>query len=218
MYIGYTERQIEIRWQKHLIKVDQGSSCTFHRAIRKYGRNNFDIRMIEEYATKEEMLQGEIEYIAYFDTYKSNFGYNDTLGGEGGNTNGGKKFSEGWKLNMAKSSAGKSKIFRRRFSEQIEKEICRLYVKEEKTTYALGKQFHCQRTLIADLLRRNGIKMRKSNYTGHNNNRNLFSLEQEMEICKVYQEGSISRTELAKRFGCGKTTIRDMLLRHNIKL
>ena len=46
------------------------------------------------------MLNGEIEWIAYFDTYKSYYGYNDTAGGEGGDTNSGKKFSTEWKLGM----------------------------------------------------------------------------------------------------------------------
>lgn len=106
MYVGSTERELKIRWQKHLVKVNEGSLCTLHKAIRKYGRDNFDIRMIEEYQSKEAMLQGEIEYISYFDTYKSPYGYNDTPGGEGGNTNGGKKFSEKWKIKMSETRKG----------------------------------------------------------------------------------------------------------------
>lgn len=106
MYIGSTEREIKIRWQKHLVKVNEGSLCTLHKAIRKYGRDNFDIRMIEEYPTKEAMFDGEVSWIAYFDTYKSPYGYNDTPGGEGGNTNGGKKFSEAWKTKMSEARKG----------------------------------------------------------------------------------------------------------------
>lgn len=112
MYVGSTERELKIRWQKHLVKVNEGSLCTLHKAIRKYGRDNFDIRMIETYPTREAMLAGEIEYIAYFDTYKSEWGYNDTPGGDGGNTNGGKKFSEEWKAKISASNKG------REFSEE----------------------------------------------------------------------------------------------------
>lgn len=108
MYVGSTERELKIRWQKHLVKTNEGSLCTLHKAIRKYGRDNFDIRMIEEYPTRDTMLQGEIDWIAYFDTYKSSYGYNDTLGGDGGNTNGGKKFSEEWKAKMSIAKKGKS--------------------------------------------------------------------------------------------------------------
>jgi len=133
-------------------------------------------------------------------------------------TNTGKTFDDEWKLKMSKSSTGKEHKSRRRFAEDIEKEICRLYVEAEKSMYALGKQFECLRTTIADILRRQNIETRKSNYTGHTNGRNIFSLEQEKEICKIYQAGNISRRGLAKQFNCGKTTIRDILLRHNIKL
>ena len=51
MYVGSTERELKIRWQKHLVKTNEGSLCTLHKAIRKYGRDNFDIRMIEEYSS-----------------------------------------------------------------------------------------------------------------------------------------------------------------------
>lgn len=119
MYVGSTERELKVRWQKHLVKTNEGSLCTLHKAIRKYGRDNFDIRMIEEYPTREAMLVGEIEYIAYFDTYKSEYGYNDTPGGDGGNTNGGKKFSEEWKLNM--SEARKGIIFSDEHKENLSK-------------------------------------------------------------------------------------------------
>jgi group I intron endonuclease len=117
IYVGSTERELKIRWQKHLVKVNEGSLCTLHKAIRKYGKDNFDIRMIEEYPTKKAMLVGEIDWISYFDTYKSPYGYNDTPGGEGGNTNGGKKFSEEWKAKISASNKG------REFSEEHKKNL-----------------------------------------------------------------------------------------------
>ena len=62
------------------------------------------------------------------------------------------------------------------------------------------------------------MKIRQSNYTGHRNGCNIFSLNQELEICAMYRSGKFSRAALATQFHCGKTTIRDILLRHNIKL
>lgn len=106
MYVGSTGVELTTRFNRHLVKVNQGSNNSVHRAIRKYGKDNFDIRMIEEFSSKENMLQGEIDYIAYFDTHRSLFGYNDTAGGEGGNTNGGKKFSSEWKSKMSEARNG----------------------------------------------------------------------------------------------------------------
>jgi group I intron endonuclease len=123
MYVGSTQRNLKIRWQRHIAKANEGVSGKLQKAIRKYGKDNFDIRIIETYPTKEAMFTGEIEYITYFNTYKSKYGYNDTPGGEGGNTNGGKKFSPNWVGKISKSLAGKEQKLRRRFSEDIEKEI-----------------------------------------------------------------------------------------------
>lgn len=133
-------------------------------------------------------------------------------------TNTGKEFSNEWKVKISKANAGKEIKSRRRFSEEVEKEICKIYVEEGKSRYALGIQFDCQRSLIRDILDRNNIEPRISNYTGHSNGKNIFTKEQELEICRLYLAGNISRTQLSKQFKCGKTTIRDVLLRNNIKL
>lgn len=217
MYIGSTKRELKIRLQKHFIKANNGSLCSLHKAIRKYGKDNFDIRMIEIYPTREAMLMGEIEFINYFNTYKSEWGYNDTPGGEGGNTNAGKKFSEKWKLNISKRNSGKIKLSTRRFSKEIEQEICRLYIDQKISTTKLAKQFNCYSSLIIDVLNRNNIIRRVFGKNIENGRkRQKFSLEIEKQICNLYQLGNISRTSLALKFGCGKTTIRKILIKNNI--
>jgi len=119
MYVGRTERILDVRLQKHICKANEGSLCYLHKAIRKYGKDNFVIRMVEEYPSRDAMLVGEIDWISYFDTYKSFWGYNDTPGGEGGNTNGGKKFSEEWKTKM--SAAKKNKVFSEEHKKNLSK-------------------------------------------------------------------------------------------------
>ena len=138
MYVGCTERSLDVRLQKHVCKANEGSLCSLHKAIRKYGRDNFDIRVIEEYLSKEAMLAGEIDWIAYFDTYKSSYGYNDTPGGDGGNTNGGKKFSEEWK---AKISAGKTgKAFSDEHKENLSKSHKGNIPSNRKLTFGIAEQ------------------------------------------------------------------------------
>lgn len=218
MYVGCTKRPLDVRLARHFIKAKEGSDCSLHKAIRKYNEDNFDIKMIEIYPDEKSMLQGEINWIAYFDTYKSPYGYNDTPGGEGGNTNGGKTFDEEWRLNISKAQTGKENLKTRRFSQEQEAEICRLYVEDEMSTYWLGKNFDVNRSLIISILDRNSIKRRKSNYTGHTNGRNIFTIEQEIEIVKEYLEGKISIAKLSNKFNCGKTTMRNILLRNNVEL
>lgn len=218
IYIGYTQRLLKVRLRDHFLKAKKGSLSSLHKAIRKYGKDNFNIFLIENFITKQDMIQGEIFYIKKYNTYKSQYGYNDTAGGDGGNTNSGKKFNKKWRIKISKSQAGKPRKFNRKFSDIIEKEICKLYSQDKKSIYSLANEFICNRTTIISILNRNNIVRRKNNYTGHSNNRNIFSLEEELKICKDYSSGNFSRADLAKKFKCGKTTIRDILLRNNIKL
>lgn len=131
-------------------------------------------------------------------------------------TNSGKKFDDNWRLKISKSKVGKQIKNNRRFSEDVEKEICKLYLEENRSTYFLGKKFNCNRSLIADILQRNNVPQRDSKYRKHINKKNIFSLDQEIEICHLYLTGSFSRSDLAKKFNCSKTTIRSVILRHNI--
>jgi group I intron endonuclease len=133
-------------------------------------------------------------------------------------TNIAKEFDDEWSLNISKSLSGKERKQKRRFSEEQEREICRLYVEEEKSTYALGNDFEASRSLIISILKRNEVVMRESNYTGHSNGRNILNEVEQMKACIIYQKGNISIKALAKQFSCGSTTMRDILLRHSIDL
>ena len=217
IYIGYTIRPLSVRLKAHFLKAKQGSVSSLHKAIRKYGEHQFTIELVQEYSCKNEMIEGEIQYIKMFDTYRTDYGYNDTPGGDGGNTNGGKKFPDEWRLKLFTSQAGKPRKFSRKFSEEIERQICKLYL-EGKSIYSLSKQFDCFKSVVISILGRNNIERRKTIYSDHKNGQNIFSLEQELEICKLYQTKNFSRMDLAKKFNCGKTTIRDILLRHKINL
>jgi len=132
-------------------------------------------------------------------------------------TNTGKKFDDNWKKKMSRSLSSKERKDSRKFNEETELEICRLY-KEEKSTYWLAQQFKCVRGTISAILNRHNITKRISNYTGHKNNCNKFTLEQELEICELYKNTNSTRKDLAKKFNCGSTTVRDILLRNGVKL
>jgi hypothetical protein len=133
-------------------------------------------------------------------------------------TNTGKTFSDEWRLKISKSQCGKEKKATHRFTDDQEKEICRLYSEEKSSTYSLGIKFDCGRNLIISILNRNNIIMRKTNYTNHKNSKNKFSPEIEKEMCELYLSDSFTRIQLANKYNCGKTTIMDILIRNSIKL
>jgi len=87
-YFGQTQRRsIQSRVNGHIYSANMGSDHKFHRAIRKYGEENFSIEevMHVEAPTKEE-LKAKLDFlekyfIQKFDTRRN--GYNSTDGGEG---------------------------------------------------------------------------------------------------------------------------------------
>lgn len=79
-YIGITTRSIEERFDEHC-KADS----YIGRAIRKYGRENFFISIIDTADDKEELFDLERKYIKLYETFKN--GYNLTIGGDGASLN-----------------------------------------------------------------------------------------------------------------------------------
>ena len=81
-YIGCTIVNPITRWSRHKSSAKTGSDTHLHRAIRKYGIENFRLEVIEECLSIDKMKEAEIEWIAEFDTFHGD-GYNMTAGGEG---------------------------------------------------------------------------------------------------------------------------------------
>ncbi|WP_057510870.1 GIY-YIG nuclease family protein [Staphylococcus simulans] len=75
-YIGLTTVGIRRRFKEHCIAKSYIGS-----AIRKYGKDNFVISVIDYADNFNELQRKEIYYIDKYDTFKN--GYNLTLGGEG---------------------------------------------------------------------------------------------------------------------------------------
>lgn len=87
VYIGQTIRPIENRFQRHINDAINNIVDThFARAIRKYGKENFSIEMIDKANTQEELNLKEQYWIRFYDS--TNIGYNETdaLYKCGGNT------------------------------------------------------------------------------------------------------------------------------------
>lgn len=80
-YIGQSIN-IERRFEEH--KYTNRSSKHLHRAIKKYGVDNFSFEIVEE-CKREQLSDKEKYWIKYYNSI-SPFGYNLTIGGDGGNT------------------------------------------------------------------------------------------------------------------------------------
>ena len=100
IYIGYTHKTLEKRIIEHKCSVNTGSNYLLHKAMRKYGFENFSWELIFESFDKDYALnQLENDFILEYNSYFENGnGYNMTFGGQGGMS--GKKHSEETKQKM----------------------------------------------------------------------------------------------------------------------
>lgn len=81
-YVGITHNTIEHRFDQHIQKSRcKRGTWILHRALRKYGKENFKIELLEDNISKQQITERENYYICFYDTY--NNGYNMTLGGAG---------------------------------------------------------------------------------------------------------------------------------------
>ena len=80
-YIGITCRPVEVRWRD-----GKGYKLNRHfwSAIQKYGWDNFIHEILALNLSKEEAQKLEVELISVYNTTDKNFGYNVSIGGEGG--------------------------------------------------------------------------------------------------------------------------------------
>lgn len=81
-YIGQTRCGIKIRLKQHIKDSRKKDNCPIHRAIKKYGIENFDVTIIcsTDFAHLNELEQ---YYIKKYRTFFKDGGYNLTFGGDG---------------------------------------------------------------------------------------------------------------------------------------
>lgn len=80
-YVGKTSKTLDERKDGHIYEAIHGSNRAFHRAIRKWGEDNFTWQVIEECSSEEQLNIAEMSHIERLGTHGR--GYNMTQGGEG---------------------------------------------------------------------------------------------------------------------------------------
>lgn len=171
IYIGKTNNLIR-RWGEHLKHAKAGKPYPIHRAISKYGAENFSKEIIGTYFDEHDSLQGEIELISLYKANDMNIGYNLTTGGDGvvgytftkeakrkiSKAMTGKTLSEEHKENIAihwtvEKRSEHSKLFQgeKGFSSKLtEKEVKEIkqLLKNGLSTRTIAKMFNVGKTII----------------------------------------------------------------------
>jgi group I intron endonuclease len=89
VYIGQTIRPIKQRFQRHINDALNNIIDThLARAIRKYGKESFEISLIDTAESQDELNKKEQYWIKQYNSTNSNIGYNETdaIYKSGGNT------------------------------------------------------------------------------------------------------------------------------------
>lgn len=82
-YIGQTVNSLHTRILQHISDAKYQDTY-FHRALFKYGLDNFEWVILDTAINQNELNQKEVYWIAYYNTYKDKTrGYNITPGGSG---------------------------------------------------------------------------------------------------------------------------------------
>lgn len=139
IYIGYT-RDLEARKQEHLYHARTlRNNYVFHKAIRKYGFENFIWDILDSSNDVSVILEKEQKYIIQHNSYyKNGVGYNMNLGGVG---NVGYVYTQEARAKMSKAWTNErrekqSKIMRgKRFSEEHRANLRKAAKNRKKENY-----------------------------------------------------------------------------------
>lgn len=110
-YVGMTQRDAtgKLRWVAHLELASSGYRGLLHRAIRKYGKDNFRLEVLAVRKTLKSLQKSERFFIKKLDTLAPR-GFNCTEGGLGGRA----VLSARKKIGKASAGRWKTKEFRNR--------------------------------------------------------------------------------------------------------
>ena len=87
VYIGQTIRPVKDRFNRHINDALNNIIDThFARAIRKYGKENFQIEIIDTAQSQNELNEKERYWIQYYNSVKEGYNETDAISKCGGNT------------------------------------------------------------------------------------------------------------------------------------
>lgn len=219
IYIGKTG-DLEERWKKHLsISLNPNSVNYFaiHKAIHKYGKENFTINKISEYETEDEALIDEISLIKIYDSTNKKIGYNLTVGGDGcsrncseqtkdkiSKANRGKVLSQETKNKISSSNLGKIRTIESKIKYSNAKKN---NIVSEETKNKISEKIKLlwenedyRRNISNSLIGKKQDKNTIIKRSGENNKRSKLKKIQVLEIIEKYSTGNYTHRSLGLEY------------------
>lgn len=170
-YVGQTTMPLSERHRLHISGAKNKNSsdynCLFHKKIRQYGINNFDLVVLENNVAKEDLDERERFWIKEKNSFiQNNKGYNLTIGGQKRKNN-----EDYWDVRSA-------------FSKEEVKEV-KNKIKKGTGVTVIANQYKVSASLISQINR--GKKYQEENETYPLFHWATEKLSQE-EVIKIIQE------------------------------
>lgn len=203
-YIGQSINDDNGRYNNHIYSTTHEKSCEYnsplHRAIRKYGQDNFKYEVLAKNINDIEILNGlEIYYIKECNSKIPN-GYNIEDGGK----NSAKPKTLEQKIKLTWSQA--------KLSEEEIIDLRKAYLNKESPKQIYDEKYkdrlHYNSFLNIWSGRRYKNIMPEVLETGRHTKMNL---EKANEIREIYQKEKVSYQSLATKFGVSKSTVADII-------
>lgn len=189
IYIGYTTKG-EKRWNQHL-RVAKGGPIKYsseysyiHRAINKYGIDNFVFEPLEYHVSIKELKESEIFWISYFKSIGAQL-YNLTTGGDGST---GYKADERQKKEISTRMLGQ-------FSGNKNPFYGKTHSEEAKNIIANTRLYH-----------KNNIK-----YWGEYASQSIFKEDEVKDILHQYYVLNLSANEISRKINKKVSTIKSII-------
>jgi len=236
VYIGKTNRKFEKRKNEHLThslnETEEDYNVYFHTAIRKYGWHNFKWQILGYCSSKEELKTSEIECIYFYRSYGVDgkhydriYGYNMTIGGDGGiggpHFKGYKQTEEAKeKIRIANTGENNHK-----FGKQNSEETRQKIKDNAKTNPNYGMKGKKHTEEVKQKMR--VPKKCKDNYRGQlkppsEETKKKISISNERKdidsniIIYLYTEKNIKINHIAQRLGCSFSLVKRRLIKYKI--
>lgn len=188
IYIGVTGN-IKQRWNEHKNAVKR--KCFYlQRAINKYGINNFIIEQIEKCNCYFDAFKKETYWIKHYNSRNNKFGYNLTLGGEGG-------------------SAGESSTSAKLKETQV-LEILTKFSTGEFTYLQLGKKYSVDSTTIGYIVRFQNWPEMKDKISDEIKNKILLARNKNRNLGKFSEENALNKDKSGREMRRGKTKLNEL--------
>lgn len=186
VYVGKTYRRdgrVSDRWAEHLNSAKKGSQTYIHSAIRKYGECSFSFKVVDK-VSKNKLNEAEIYWIKRLSSNVKGFGFNLTIGGDGGSQSDKsvlKKMSDAARNRKRKpmSNETKEKISMSKIGIQRSPEVIKKIIENRRKYKTLPEEW---RKKISEGLR----KTAKFKLTDDQKKEVLASKMSSLELSKIY--------------------------------